>query len=941
MRSYLVRILACCLVLFGAGTVALGSVGSAASVTTAASQSVAPAAKVEAQVLADTANGKIGAFVVLLADQADVSAAYNIKDKNSRGWYVYNRLKNKADQTQDPLKATLDAVGVKYQSFWVANAIVVYNGSRAIVDQLAARSDVKLIESNDSYRGIEDPQIADLTPADNQPNAPTTIEPGITDINAPAVWSMGYTGQNIVIGNADTGMQWDHPALKPHYRGWNGTTADHNYNWHDAIHDSSGNPCGNNSMFPCDDNGHGTHTTGTTSGDDGAGNQIGVAPGAKWIGCHNMDRGNGTPARYTECFQWFIAPTDLNGNNPNPALRPDVINNSWTCPASEGCAAGTLETIVNNTQAAGVFVEASAGNAGPGCSTVSDPPAIYSASFSTGAYQSSNHVLAGFSSRGPSTYYSPPLLKPEISAPGVGVRSSYPTNSYASLSGTSMAGPHVVGSVALLWSARPQLERDITTTKQILENTANPNVVVSPVQTCGGTPSNQIPNNSFGYGRVDVLAAVNSVPLATPTPGGATATPVAGTPTATPTQCGASAAWVNKMNLPAVRTRALGAYYPGNGKFYLLGGRTSDSAGSDVLNPTEYNPATDTWTQKAATFPTNFVNNMAGGVITISGTQQIIAVSGNFATGTTTTGSVYLYNPNTDAITTLSSDPWTPGVMSSTVPGGFTVLNNKLYVIGGIILNVGNSSQIWEFDPTRAAGSRWLLKNAILPVPLSYVPVAAIGNVIYTAGGTTYDGTTLTDSTNSYAYNPGTDTIFPLTNQIPRATGETRALNYNGKLWVLGGGRVSPNPSNEVDIYDPVAGTWSVGLPFNNARRNDGADSDGTHIFLAAGYATTTPTNSLEVYNPATSCNTPTATTVPATNTPVPATATSTAVPATATSTAVPATSTPAPTNTPGGHTNTPVPTNTPAPTNTPGGPTNTPVVPTVTPTDCPNPFVD
>jgi subtilisin family serine protease len=341
---------------------------------------------------------------------------------------------------------------------------------------------------------------------------------------------MGFTGQGIVIANQDTGMRWTHAAIKPHYRGWNGTTADHNYNWHDSIHSSVGNPCGNNALAPCDDHGHGTHTTGTTSGDDGSGNQIGVAPGAKWIGCRNMDAGAGTPSTYTECFQFFIAPTDLSGQNPNPALRPHVMNNSWGCPTSEGCGALTLETVVNNTQAAGIFVEASAGNSGPGCGSVTDPPANYGASFSTGAIDINNN-LASFSSRGPGSATN--LLKPNVSAPGVSVRSSYNNSDtgYTSLSGTSMAGPHVVGVVALLWSAHPELSRDITTTKQILQNTANPGVTVSPAQTCGGTPSNVIPNNSFGYGRVDALAAVNSVPFTTPTPT-QTASP---TPTSTAT----------------------------------------------------------------------------------------------------------------------------------------------------------------------------------------------------------------------------------------------------------------------------------------------------------------------------------------------------------------------------------------------------------------------
>ena len=241
-----------------------------------------------------------------------------------------------------------------------------------------------------------------------------------------------------------------------------------------------------------------------------AANQIGVAPGAKWIACRTMDQGTGTPATYTECLQFMIAPTDLSGNNANPALRPHVLNNSWECPSSEGCTTrAELEIIVNNTQAAGIFVTGAAGNSGPACSTVSDPPPIYDATFSVGAYDM-NNLLAGFSSRGPSTFYNPNLLKPNLSAPGVVVRSSKRTNdtSFGILSGTSMAAPHVSGVVALLWSARPDLLRNIAATKELLQGTANPAVTVSPAQTCGGTTSTQIPNNSFGYGRVDALAAL-------------------------------------------------------------------------------------------------------------------------------------------------------------------------------------------------------------------------------------------------------------------------------------------------------------------------------------------------------------------------------------------------------------------------------------------------
>ena len=477
----------------------------------------APAAlagKVEQRGLADTTAGKQASFLVELRAQADLSKAYAIKDQDARGWYVYRTLKAEAERTQAPLRALIQARGVSFRSYWAANVIAVHGGDRALVEQLAARRDVGEIEANDPLRGVVEKEAPPELNAFLALRAPATVEPGVAKVHAPQLWARGFTGQGIVIGNQDTGVRWTHTALKPHYRGWNGASADHNYNWHDSIHSplaGTANPCGYSSQVPCDDNGHGTHTTGTTSGDDGAGNQIGVAPGAKWIGCHNMDQNVGRPETYTECFQWFIAPTNLSNQNPRPDLRPHVINNSWGCPTIEGCAAGTLRTIVENTEAAGIFVEGSAGNSGPLCSTVADPPAIYDATFTTGAIQSSTGRLADFSSRGPVLVDGSNRLKPDVVAPGVGVRSSsWVTDStYASLNGTSMAGPHVVGVVALLWSARPELVRNIAATKALLRSTADPRVVVSPAQTCRQIPSSRIPNNSFGYGLVDALAALN------------------------------------------------------------------------------------------------------------------------------------------------------------------------------------------------------------------------------------------------------------------------------------------------------------------------------------------------------------------------------------------------------------------------------------------------
>src|SRR6266540_447225 len=212
--------------------------------------------KIAARVVRDTANGQTASFTIYLKDQADLTAAYGM-DREARGRYVYKSLRETAERTQAPLRAMLAAQGVSYRSFWVANVIFA-KGGRPLVEALADRSDVAAIEANDASNWIQGDQAL------GSASAPEGIEPGVSKVNAPSLWSQNFTGQGIVVGNQDTGMTWTHQALQSHYRGWNGSTADHNYNWHDSIHsaiDGDGtNPCGFNAQAPCDDDTHGTHT---------------------------------------------------------------------------------------------------------------------------------------------------------------------------------------------------------------------------------------------------------------------------------------------------------------------------------------------------------------------------------------------------------------------------------------------------------------------------------------------------------------------------------------------------------------------------------------------------------------------------------------------------------------------------------------------------------
>jgi N-acetylneuraminic acid mutarotase len=361
----------------------------------------------------------------------------------------------------------------------------------------------------------------------------------------------------------------------------------------------------------------------------------------------------------------------------------------------------------------------------------------------------------------------------------------------------------------------------------------------------------------------------------------------------------APCSWAAGPSMPTVGTRMAGVFFPGNGKLYAMGGRSSDVGGSEFTHPYEYDPGSNSWTIKSATYPDNQVNNMACGILNQGGTDYIYCVGGSEVATQTSTGRVFRYEPITDTISTVPAN-WPSGDQNF-VPGGFSVFNNNMFILGGFEINVAMDDNIWQFDPVALV---WTHKNAHLPTQLGYIPQATIGNLIYTGGGSTYDGTLLHDSNISLVYDPVADTIGNIAT-IPRATAETRGLNLCNTMYVMGGGREAPNPSNEVDIYDPVANSWSVGTPFSEARRNFPTDTNGTdHIWLSGGYASdgATVLDSMEIFTcPVSPC---------ASASPTP-TATATATP-TATATATP-TATVRPTPTPR-EVPTPRPRPTPAP---------------------------
>lgn len=442
--------------------------------------------------------------VVILNENPQFSTKNHIHGKNKKGEYVVSQLKKRFNSNKKELSNFLDENNITHREFYLINGFSIQTSLKHITE-IAKLKSVKLIIEDAKYR-------VEATVSEKE-NDNRTTEWGIDMINAPDVWDLGYNGSGVVIGGQDTGYKWDHEALKEMYRGWDGTTATHDYNWHDAIHvdPDNNNPCGTDSPFPCDDHNHGTHTMGTMVGDNGMGKQIGVAPGAKWIACRNMDQGDGTLSTYLECFQWLLAPYPIGGDpltDGDPAMAPHVINNSWACPTSEGCNSSNFETMreaVETLKNAGIVVVVSAGNSGSACQTVNAPPAIFEESLSVGSTTSSD-VISSFSSRGPVAVDGSYRSKPNVSAPGSSVYSSIATGGYATYSGTSMAGPHVVGAVALIISAKPELAGEVETIENLLEQTAQH---LTTSQVCGGLDGGDIPNNTYGYGRIDVLAAVN------------------------------------------------------------------------------------------------------------------------------------------------------------------------------------------------------------------------------------------------------------------------------------------------------------------------------------------------------------------------------------------------------------------------------------------------
>ncbi|MEF3275863.1 MAG: S8 family serine peptidase [Chloroflexus sp.] len=444
--------------------------------------------RIDPDLQSELAHGR-SRFLVFFADRPDLGPALQIQDWEARGEYVYRTLTEHATRSQRAVRAILDRAGIRYQVLWIANALLV-EGDTNLASLLAAHNDVAMLTADQELQ-MTLPATTTTLPC----NPINNVCWNIARIGADRVWrEFGIDGTGITVANIDSGVTYTHTALVNSYRGNLGSSFDHNYNWFDPLY---------NTPFPGDAGIHGTHVMGIMVAKPPDQPAVGVAPGAKWIAARACNSTNCSLSSLMSAAQWMLAPTDLNGNNPRPALRPHVINNSWVFGTG-----GDLSYTGYTTawEAAGIFPVFAAGNPGnTTCSTIRSP-GDYANVVAVGATDQSDQ-LTSFSAIGPTT---DGRIKPDLVAPGQAIISTVSSNSYQALSGTSMAAPHVAGAVALLWSANPQLIGNYQATYELLTGYALR--IMNDSRYMGSSHTNCRPttaiNNIYGYGRLDVFAAV-------------------------------------------------------------------------------------------------------------------------------------------------------------------------------------------------------------------------------------------------------------------------------------------------------------------------------------------------------------------------------------------------------------------------------------------------
>ncbi len=448
--------------------------------------------KIETELITSLSAGSAD-FIVRFNEQADLSLAYQMAWKE-RGAYVYNSLRDTAQQSQLQAKNILDSMSIRYQTFIAGDELYVWGGSLGAAQSLAALPEVENIRATQVYHIepiVQVNLLKNITWAGDYllyPHGPESPNPdadydwGILDTQANQFWStFGFQGEGIVVSNIDTGVQWDHEALINQYRCKDNPTDPSC--WYDPSDICLGSVC--------DNVGHGTHTMGTMVADDNPDLPYiaGMAPNAQWIACKGCEYNSCSDYALNTCADWILAP------GGDPANRPNIVNNSW---GGGGCNTWYLDKV-NAWRAAGTFPAFSAGN-NYDCNSLGSP-GDYQESFGSTSHNVYRDI-SYFSSKGPSCFGHDPYTKPNLSAPGENICSTVPYGWDCGYSGTSMASPHSAGAVALLWSCNPSLVGQIDQTFQILQDNAD-----TPPEGYCGAPEDGEGNYTFGYGYLDIFAA--------------------------------------------------------------------------------------------------------------------------------------------------------------------------------------------------------------------------------------------------------------------------------------------------------------------------------------------------------------------------------------------------------------------------------------------------
>jgi len=407
----------------------------------------------------------------------------NPQDRGRRIESIAKQLQGQAAASQKNILNMLNTRRsfrpVSYESLWASNQIILRDAPPAIIKQIQAMDNVLRIEE-ETFISIEpviklDPKLISFYQDVGSPQW------GIKKVEAPTAWAKGITGENIIVGVIDTGVRGSHKSLRDNYVGKD------NYGWFDPVHKQE---------QPYDNNGHGTHVTGTILGQDG----IGVAPAAKWMACKGCMSDLCSSLDLATCLQFMACPTNSTGGNPNCSKAPHIVSNSWSSYVHNPLYQRFTETL----KALGIVVVFAAGNQGPFCSTLGSP-GDYDDVISVGA-STSFDMVAAFSSAGPSMYG---RVKPDVVAPGHLITSAgnETDSDYITLSGSSMACPHAAGIAALVLSKNQDLSPDQV--RSILTRSTEPATAFGLY--CGGINESNYPNNHAGYGRLNSSKALDQL----------------------------------------------------------------------------------------------------------------------------------------------------------------------------------------------------------------------------------------------------------------------------------------------------------------------------------------------------------------------------------------------------------------------------------------------